>query len=403
MLSTTRRLIALTIGAAGGLLLWSVSPEAHGQVKIGVRSTGIAGVGEGKTFTDAVTVPTNRESKRLIRAAQDYIKKKEWGTATECLQTLLEDKEDSFIEVGGGPDDKGKPTKRRISVRTEANRLIGELPADGLETYQVKYGQTAADHLKAALEANDPALLAEVAVRYLHTKAGAEATNLLGTYHLDRGSYLMANLSFERLLSRPDADKLPAKVLFKAALAARRAGDLATAEKWWQKMTAKAGRGDLVFGTRRVSLGQARAEFERSVAQASVFGQSDWALFRGNPARNAQGVGGTAYLEPRWQYDMASIDDSSADHETVDVNKQIRALHPKGPHSPGRETDSADVLPDYGERAAPDPVLRRRPRHHHEDRRHGRRPGPGWDGSVGVPCRRRPMDRLRIRPATPSD
>src|SRR5262245_13785275 len=37
-------------------------------------------------FTDDLTIPTDRESKRLIQAAQDYIKKKEWRIACECLQ-----------------------------------------------------------------------------------------------------------------------------------------------------------------------------------------------------------------------------------------------------------------------------------------------------------------------------
>jgi outer membrane protein assembly factor BamB/tetratricopeptide (TPR) repeat protein len=275
-------------------------------------------------FSDAVTLPTNRQSKGLIQAAQDYIKKKEWGTAAECLQQLLEDKQDSFIEIDAPADDKGKPAKRRMSVRTEANRLIGELPPDGLETYQVKYGQVAGNNLKAALEANDPAKLAEVALRYLHTKAGADATNLLGTYYLDRGEYLMASLSFERLLGRADADKLSAKVLFKAAIAARRAGDITTADKFWKKMTDRAGRGELVFGTRKVTFDQLRAEFDKAVA-AGPGGLTDWALFHGNPARNAQGVGGVAYLEPRWKFDMAADDVANTDErERADVNKIVR-------------------------------------------------------------------------------
>src|SRR5438128_1806682 len=41
-------------------------------------------------FTDAVTLPRNPESKRLIQAAQDYIKRKDWRIAAECLQSLLE-------------------------------------------------------------------------------------------------------------------------------------------------------------------------------------------------------------------------------------------------------------------------------------------------------------------------
>ena len=200
--------------------------------------------------------------------------------------------------MDGSADDKGKATKRRVSVRIEANRLIGAAAAGRAETYQVKYGQVAANHLREALDANDPALLAEVALRYLHTKAGADATNLLGTYHLDRGAYLMAALSFERLLSRPDADKLSAKVLFKAALAYRRAGDKANAEKVWKMMADKAGRGELVFGTRKVTVDQVRTEFEKAAVQIAQAGQTDWWLYRGNPARNAQSIGGPAFLEP---------------------------------------------------------------------------------------------------------
>jgi outer membrane protein assembly factor BamB len=330
MLSRTRLLFGL-FGAVFGVFVSFTEVRGQPRVVPAVPALPPAAAlpAQGKTgddktpFSDAVTLPTNRESKRLIQAAEDYIKKKEWGTAAECLQQLLEDKQDSFIEIDAAADEKGKPAKHRVSVRTEANRLIGELPADGLETYQVKYGQAAKDALKSALDANDPARLAEVALRYLHTKAGADATNLLGTYYLDRGEYLMASLSFERLLGRADAEKLSAKVLFKAALAARRAGDAATAEKFWKKMSDKAGRGELVFGTRKVTLDQVRNEFDKAVA-ASQGGLSDWPLFHGNPARNAQGVGGVAYLEPRWKFETAPLEVTSPDdRERADVNKIV--------------------------------------------------------------------------------
>ncbi len=327
MSSRTRRLAGL-LGVAAGLVLLATLQDARAQRR-GQPKPAETKSDEDKQFSDAVTLPTNRESRRLIQAAQDYIKKEDWRVACECLQSLLEGKEDSFIEVDGPPDEKGKPTKRRVSVRTEANRLIGELPANGLETYQVMYGPAAANALKGALDANDPAMLAEVALKYLHTKAGADATNLLGTYHLDRGSYLMAALSFERLLSRPDADKLPVKVLFKAALAFRRAGDSANAEKVWKQMTDRAGRGELVFGSRKVSLDQLRTEFERAAALVAQAGQNDWWVFRGNPARNAQGVGGTAYLEPRWQYSMTPLDDTDPDTNDNTTNKAeiLQATH----------------------------------------------------------------------------
>src|SRR5262245_37973149 len=119
-------------------------------------------------YTDAVTLPRNPESKRLIQAAQDYLKKQEWRNASECLQSLLETPEDSFIEITR-KNDAGADVMLRVSVRAEANRLIGELPPEGRESYQLQYGQIAAEKLRQALEQADPILLAEVSQRYLHT------------------------------------------------------------------------------------------------------------------------------------------------------------------------------------------------------------------------------------------
>jgi outer membrane protein assembly factor BamB len=265
-----------------------------------------------KPFTDAVTLPVDREARRLMQAAQDYIKKKEWRIAAECLQSLLENREDSFLEVENA-NEQGKTEKRRVSVRTEANRLIGELPPDGLEFYQVQYGQAAEARLKEALEKNDPAIIAEVALRYLHTQAGAEATSLLATYHLDRGSYLMAALCFERLLSRPDADKFSAKTMFKAALAFRRAGDTLSAEKTWKRLADKASRGDLMLGNQRVTLDQLRAEIERPSELLTTLAPRETYVFRGNATRSGIGSGGAAFLEPRWFSSMYPLDEAKED------------------------------------------------------------------------------------------
>lgn len=282
--------------------------------------------GEDKPFTDAVTVPTDREARRLIQAAQDYIKKKEWRVAAECLQSLLESREDSFLEIDGA-NDQGKPEKRRISVRSEANRMIGELPPDGLEFYQVLYGQTAGERLKEALEKSDPAVLAEVASRYRHTTAGGEATALLATYHLDRGNYLMAALCFEKILGRPDADKLSAKTLFKAALAFRRAGDSETAEKTWKRVAEKAGRGEFLLGGQKATVDRLRAEFERPINGAAQQMPREAYVFRANATRSATGVGGAAFLEPRWTTSMLPLDDSKGESpkEDVEATNWIRA------------------------------------------------------------------------------
>ncbi len=249
-------------------------------------------------FTEAVTLPRNPESKRLIQAAQDYVKKQEWRIAGECLQSLLETPEDSFIEVSR-KNQRGQDVTVRVSVRAEANRIIGQLPPDGLESYQVQYGQVAYERLKEAVEKADPALLAEISQRYFNTKPGQEATDLLGTYQLDRGQHLMASLCFERLLSRADADKLPARVLFKAALAFRRAGNTTAAERTFARFADQYGREQSQKNT-RITLEQFRSEFGRDIGSDVFVTSNDWPVFRGNAARVAQCRGSTAYLEPRW-------------------------------------------------------------------------------------------------------
>ena len=76
--------------------------------------------------------------------------------------------------------------------------------------------------------------LKDVARRFYYTAAGIEATDLLGTYYLDRGRPHDAALCFKRLLERtkdtPEA--LAPFTLFKAALAFRRVGDASYLAAW---------------------------------------------------------------------------------------------------------------------------------------------------------------------------
>ena len=57
-----------------------------------------------------------KERQCQTQAAQDYIKKKEWRIAAECLQSLLETPDDSFVEVKR-KDATGKEQDLKVSVR----------------------------------------------------------------------------------------------------------------------------------------------------------------------------------------------------------------------------------------------------------------------------------------------
>src|SRR5215468_2011522 len=117
------------------------------------------------------------------------------------------------------------------------------MPAKGLEFYELQNGARARADLVQAKQAGDRQLLALVSQRYFHTAAGAEATDLLGTYRLDRGDFRMAALFFERLLSHHLAEKLSPMTLYKAALAFRCTGDQAKADGVWKQLTKKDPRG----------------------------------------------------------------------------------------------------------------------------------------------------------------
>jgi outer membrane protein assembly factor BamB len=246
-----------------------------------------------------ITLPTDSRYASQIQAALDYIKDEDWVTATQVLQKLLELKEDVMVPVPRRNAD-GKDDKAMVSVKDEANRLIASLPPKGMEFYKLTYDPLAADLLKRAKAASDVGLLNQVVAHYLHTDAGAEATNLLGTYHLDRGRYVIASLCFARMLTREGADRLQPITLVKAAYAFHQAGDKANENLAWQKLNARSRELKVGNETKTVAeLQEYVAQLAREGAERSL---SDWPLFGGSESRNGQAeLGGAAFMVPTWK------------------------------------------------------------------------------------------------------
>ncbi|MCS6851901.1 MAG: PQQ-like beta-propeller repeat protein [Gemmataceae bacterium] len=303
--SAMRRLslVLLGVGLAGGLTL---APQLWAQKVIQLPAVDDKEPPAPVEFTDAITLPKSTDAPKRIAAAEDLIKEGSWSEAVRALQSLLDTKEDAFLQVKR-TDKSGKESVHWVSVRAEANRLIGLMPAEGLQFYELQYGPPAKARLAEAKAKGDPEILAEVAQRYLHTEAGTEATALLGTYHLDRGRYLMAAICFERLLERRGLDQLSARTLWKAAVAFQRTGDSQKAEQVWRQLRTKVVRDGLALGDQTLSLERLRAEFEKAATTevASIF---DWPEYRGGPSRTVQGHGGPPFLEPRWSKSTTAID-----------------------------------------------------------------------------------------------
>jgi hypothetical protein len=298
-----------------GAVVWShLGSIARGQAKQRRGPLpGPADATQGKEgeFADALTLPTDRKARMSLQAAEDYIGEAAWDQATHVLQLLLNGKEDLFVEVKRS-DATGKASSQWTSIRFEANRLLGTMPAEGLQMYEVQFGAKARDLLNEARKAPEQRssddlknqstieILAHVAQSYLHTKAGAQAAEMLGTHYLDRGQPVMASLCFERLLGSKSSAVSP-QMLLKATVAFRQLGDKANADLAWKRLAKTSPRG-LTVGDRTVPLEDVQREIDRLPHGETLVNAYDWPLFKGNASRSAQGIGGTPFLDGhRWE------------------------------------------------------------------------------------------------------
>ncbi len=246
--------------------------------------------------------------KAQVEAANDYIQAEDWVEACRVLQKLIDRPDDVFVPVPRTNPD-GKEVTAWVSVKKEANRLLAGLPDKGKDFYKLTYGPKAAGMLAEAKAKSDPALMARVAKFYLYTDAGLEATTWLANYMLDRGEYTAANLHFRRLLDRQGLDKVPPKTLFKAAYAFHQADNRADEKLVRDQLNSRGGEVALGTETKSVSelqefiSGLARASFTQNVSEYPVYG--------GNPSRNAQGNGGTAFMDMLWKQPTVTADETS--------------------------------------------------------------------------------------------
>ena len=119
--------------------------------------------------------------RRVLVVGRESIKDRDWKTAIDALQVLLNEKKDGMvIIVERDPANPQREIRRWTSAKFEANNLIGSMPAKGLKAYQDAFGAEAKTLLDAGKKKKDREVYADVAMRFRHTKAGSEANKLLG-------------------------------------------------------------------------------------------------------------------------------------------------------------------------------------------------------------------------------
>jgi outer membrane protein assembly factor BamB len=288
-------------------------------------------------FLHAIELPRNPDAARMLEAAKDYVDAEDWVVACKTLQKLLESEENFFTkEPRKGAD--GKDTISWVSIKVEAERRVAKLPKDGMAFYKLTYGPVAEQLLKEAKESSDVEKLTLIHRLYLHTDAGGEATNLLATYHLDRGNYTAAALCYKKLLNREGSEKLSSNTHFRAAYAFQNVGDKANEKDCWEKL-GKFPDGVYINKERR-SLTELQEYIAKHGRAKNDFVNFDTNMVNGNVSRSGQGVGDTPFLESIWKQPLTRTGESAQWMKQVEATLKERGQ----PLLPAMQPVTATVL-----------------------------------------------------------
>lgn len=248
----------------------------------------------------SVFYPPDRTILQRLARSRELLDERRYAEAVQLLGTILEGPEDYFFR----PDPE-RPVYR--SLKTEAQRLLGGMPAEGLAAYRLQFGAKARQLLDAAVADGDEAGLAEVSRRFFHTEAGYEATFLLGALHQEQGEPLAAALCYRRLIDLPDAaaDREP-DLSFRTAVCWAQAGMFDHAATTLVELRQRSPRATVRVAARELPLfaddAQAASWLRQLVGGplAAVAASDEVPLYRGNAARNLSAPTSSPLLNRRW-------------------------------------------------------------------------------------------------------
>ncbi|MCE9604177.1 MAG: PQQ-like beta-propeller repeat protein [Planctomycetia bacterium] len=305
-------------GGAGGVII-----QGNVQVKGNVQINGGKVVVNGNAFAvnaDGTTTPEDtvfrdppRPLLQRFKRSETLIEEKRYAEAVEELGEILEEPEDYSYNF----DNEGST---RRSLKGEALRRIGALPDEGRAAYELQYGAKAKQLLEKAIQTGDERGLAEVSRRYFHTTAGYQATYLLGMHHLDHDRPLAAALSLRRLKDVANvATQYEPELSLKLATSWARAGaafnatSVLTAAKqnFPSAEFAVAGESRRWFGRLEQPMDWLAKSTLAAIPSAidATARIAQWAVYRGDAARNAAGTGGSPLLNRRWAVPFANHPD----------------------------------------------------------------------------------------------
>jgi len=270
--------------------------------------------------------PSDRVRERQMDRGRRLVAEQRWSDAATLFDEILASDSDSFFRA-----DRQQRTWQ--SIKSQAHRLIGSLPKPGREAYELQFRARAERLLEQAVAANDGAGIVAVARRWFHTPAGLRATLLAAIESLEANQPLAAAAWLDRLALVDEAAAFEPTLSVMRAVAWLRAGDRAAAAAILErartggKTVARiAGKDVAVSYPAGGGLAWLTALVGDPVDGADGPGdgslRGDWAMQRGEPARNGMVAASRPLLAPRYRVPLARHPEES---RLLEAQRRARA------------------------------------------------------------------------------
>lgn len=291
----------------------------------------VAASDEALDYIDPVFSPPDRKMLQKLNDAQKLLEQERYSQAVRALVEILDppkriqtadndDRMDDDYFFKSDPELHPDDGRRFSSLKSEARRMLGQLPPPARQSYELGFGGLAKRKLERAVGSGDIEAIAEVTRKYFHTQAGYDAMVLLGRHHMDRGRPLAAALCFRQVYETRAATKYEPTISLLTAACWQRAGDPKKAEQVLLTLKQRYPNSELQIGGKSIDLFRRSADalswLEQVVGQPAgiePWQPIDWVMFRGDPARTGVSRGGQPLLSrPLWQQRIATDSDVEA-------------------------------------------------------------------------------------------
>jgi outer membrane protein assembly factor BamB len=283
----------------------------------------------GQDAAAGVYLPVDRTLSRAIARARERLAAHEYQEVLTFLQDVLGRDEDFFLERAG--DDR-----QQLGIKATARQLIGELPPDGYQAYELLHGANARRQLEAAVRAGDRDALAKVVRQFFHTSAGYEAALVLAEIEADQGHRLAAAELYRELIETPRAaSRFEPQLSVSASLNLLAAGQRNDASETLRVLLKTRPAGQIMLSGKTTSLPAPSADplvwLSNLVGQQqpTLIRDTNWLTLHGDPSRNSQTIGGRPHLRPRWEARVVnepSIESYVSSRSDVNIQRGVVAV-----------------------------------------------------------------------------